>query len=59
MKASKKAGARAEVLKELVEFLWARKLWWLIPLMVLLVTFGLLLVFAQASGIAPFIYTLF
>ena len=59
MKASKKAGARAGVLKELVAFLWARRLWWLIPLMVLLVTFGLLLVFAQASGIAPFIYTLF
>ena len=59
MKASKKAGARAGVLKELMAFLWARRLWWLIPLIVLLVTFGLLLVFAQASGIAPFIYTLF
>ena len=47
------------MLKELVGFLWGRKLWWLIPLVVLLVTFGLLLVFAQASGIAPFIYTLF
>jgi hypothetical protein len=55
----KSAGARAGVLKEMVEFLWERKLWWLIPLVVLLVTFGLLLVFAQASGIAPFIYTLF
>jgi hypothetical protein len=55
----KSAGARAGVLKEMVEFLWARKLWWLIPLVVLLMAFGLLLVFAQASGIAPFIYTLF
>ena len=55
----KNAGARAGVLKEMVEFLWERKLWWLIPLVVLLVAFGLLLVFAQASGIAPFIYTLF
>ena len=55
----KSAGARAGVLKELVEFLWERKLWWLIPLVVLLVTFGMLMVFAQASGIAPFIYTLF
>jgi len=55
----KNAGARAGVMKEMVEFLWARKLWWLIPLVVLLMAFGLLLVFAQASGIAPFIYTLF
>lgn len=55
----KSAGARAGVLKELVGFLWERKLWWLIPLVVLLVTFGLLMVFAQASPIAPFIYTLF
>lgn len=59
MKISKGTGARAGVLKEMVEFLWQRKLWWLIPLVVLLVTFGMLMVFAQASGIAPFIYTLF
>jgi uncharacterized membrane protein YqiK len=40
-------------------FLWTRKLWWLMPMIVLLVLFGLLLIFAQATGIAPFIYTLF
>lgn len=55
----KSAGARAGVLKELVVFLWQRKRWWLIPLVLLLIGVGLLLVFAQASGIAPFIYTLF
>ena len=47
------------VVNELFGFLWARKLWWLIPMVMVLVVFGLLLVFAQASGIAPFIYTLF
>ncbi len=55
----KSAGARAGVVNELFGFLWERKLWWLIPMVVVLVAFGLLLVFAQASGIAPFIYTLF
>ncbi len=44
---------------ELIEFLWERKLYWLLPLVILLLAFGLLLVFASSSGIAPFIYTLF
>lgn len=44
---------------ELLSFLWQRKLWWLIPMVTLLLLFGLLLIFASASGIGPFIYTLF
>jgi hypothetical protein len=44
---------------ELLRFLWKRKLWWLIPMITVLVVFGLLLVFASASGVAPFIYSLF
>ena len=44
---------------ELLSFLWARKRWWLIPMVTLLLVFGLLLIFASASGIGPFIYTLF
>ena len=47
------------VVNELLRFLWQRKLWWLIPMVVVLLVFGLLLVFASASGIGPFIYTLF
>lgn len=47
------------VVGELLSFLWARKLWWLIPMIVVLMLFGLLMIFTQASGIAPFIYTLF
>jgi hypothetical protein len=47
------------VVNELLSFLWQRKLWWLIPMVVVLLVFGLLLVFASASGIGPFIYTLF
>ncbi len=44
---------------ELVTFLWKAKLWFLIPFVVMLLVFGGLLIFAQATGVAPFIYTLF
>lgn len=44
---------------ELLTFLWQRKLWWLIPMIVVLVLFGMILIFASSSAVAPFIYTLF
>ncbi|MCI0395262.1 MAG: DUF5989 family protein [Chloroflexi bacterium] len=47
------------VVGEFFQFLWARKLWWLIPMVTVLMLFALLLIFASSSGIAPFIYTLF
>jgi hypothetical protein len=47
------------VVGEILRFLWARKMWWLIPMVSVLLLMGLLLIFASASGIAPFIYTLF
>jgi hypothetical protein len=43
----------------MLRFMWKRKLWWLIPMVVVLLTLGLLIVFAAASGVGPFIYTLF
>ena len=51
--------SRMNVLGELLVFLWKRKLWWMIPMIVVLILFALLLVFAQGSAVAPFIYTLF
>jgi hypothetical protein len=47
------------VVGEVLTFLWKRKLWWLIPMVAALLVFGLLLIFATTSGVAPFIYTLF
>jgi len=44
---------------ELLNFLWHRKRWWLIPMIVIIVVFGLLFIFAAGSPLAPFIYTLF
>jgi hypothetical protein len=50
---------RVNIFAEFVEFLWERKLWWMIPMVVVLVLCGALLILAQSSAIAPFIYTLF
>jgi hypothetical protein len=36
-----------------------RKKWWLAPIILFLLLIGLLLVFAEGSAVAPFIYTLF
>ena len=47
------------ILKELWDFLRVRKRFWLAPIIIILIGLGLLLVFAQSSAIAPFIYTLF
>jgi drug/metabolite transporter superfamily protein YnfA len=40
-------------------FLRSRKKWWLTPFVVVLLLFGLLMVFAQSSALAPFIYAIF
>ena len=47
------------IAKELVSYMSARKKWWLMPVIAILVAVGGLLVLAQGSAIAPFIYTLF
>jgi hypothetical protein len=44
---------------ELWAFLRERKKWWLLPILVVLVLVSALLVFAQTSALAPFIYTIF
>lgn len=44
---------------ELWAFLRVRKKWWLLPIIVVMVLVGALLVFAQGSALAPFIYTIF
>jgi len=46
-------------LKEVWSFLRSRKKLWLLPIVVVLLAFGALLILAQTSAIAPFIYTLF
>jgi hypothetical protein len=52
-------GQRIGIAGELLAFLWRRKLWWLTPLVTVLLLLGLLLAFASATGVGPAIYTLF
>jgi hypothetical protein len=46
-------------IKELMGFLHREKKWWLIPLIAVLVVLALLIIFAQSSSIAPFLYPFF
>ena len=48
-----------EMLRELWAFMRARKKYWLVPVLVMRFVFGGLLVLAQGSAVAPFIYTIF
>jgi hypothetical protein len=48
-----------EFLRELFGFFFARKKYWLAPIVIILLAFGLLIVLTSGSAIAPFIYTLF
>ena len=47
------------IMMEFCEFLRVRKKYWLLPIVLVLLLLGALLVFAQGSAVAPFIYTLF
>jgi Family of unknown function (DUF5989) len=48
-----------DFLNDLWGFLKNRKKFWLLPLIVILLAFGLLIVLAAGTAIAPFVYTLF
>ena len=44
---------------EMMAFLWRRKMWWMFPMVAVLLLMGLAIGFGSASGVGPFIYTLF
>jgi hypothetical protein len=48
-----------EFLRELLLFLKVRKKFWLLPIILVMLVFGGLIILAQGSAVAPFIYTLF
>lgn len=47
------------LIREIFAYMGARKKWWLLPIIAVLVLVGGLLVLAQGSAVAPFIYTIF
>jgi hypothetical protein len=50
---------RAGIVAEVFQFLWETKLWWMAPMIILLLLLGILIIFAETSPVAPFVYTLF
>jgi drug/metabolite transporter superfamily protein YnfA len=51
--------SKGRVFAEFWQFLRQEKKYWLVPIVLVFVLFGLLIVFSQSSAVAPFIYTLF
>lgn len=52
----RQAHRRAGTVRELFRFLYARKLWWMMPLVVFFILLGILMVFAHAGSVAPWMY---
>lgn len=50
---------RMGVMGELLAFLWKRKLYWMLPMVITLMVFALLIIAGGSSPLSPFIYTLF
>ena len=48
-----------ETLFELIKFIFKRKKYWMIPLILILFLFGLVIILGEGSAVAPFIYTIF
>ena len=50
---------KLSIVGEFWAFMKVRKKWWLLPIVIFLILLGALIVFAEGSALAPFIYTLF
>ena len=48
-----------ETLKDLYRFLKETRNWWLVPIVLVLALTGILILLAENSAVAPFIYTVF
>jgi len=51
--------SKISIMLEFWEFLKVRKKFWLLPIVIMLVSMGALIVLTQGSAVAPFIYALF
>jgi hypothetical protein len=48
-----------DLFKEFWDFMKVRKKYWLLPIFIILILFGILIVLSQGTAVAPFIYTIF
>lgn len=51
--------SKLSMFMEIWDFIKTRKKWWLAPIIILVLLLSLLLIFAEGSVVAPFIYTIF
>ena len=51
--------SKLSIILEFWDFMRVRKKWWLAPIIIFLVLIGTMLILAEGSAVAPFIYTLF
>lgn len=59
MQMIREIGQKFGIAGELMAFIWERKMWWMFPIVIVLLFFGLLIVVGSTTGVGPFIYTLF
>jgi hypothetical protein len=51
--------SKVSIIKELIEFSMQNKKWWITPILFFLIIFGSLIILAEGSALAPFIYAIF
>jgi hypothetical protein len=51
--------SRIRIVADYFQFLREQKKWWVLPVVTFLIAFGAIIVLAQGSALAPFIYALF
>ena len=59
MQAMKDMKQRLGIAGDLLTFLWQARLWWMMPIVIVLLLLGLIIGFGSTTGVGPFIYTLF
>jgi hypothetical protein len=56
MRFFRKISSRLRTIALLFDFLWKRRLYWLIPLLIVVLMLAVVIILAQLAGIAPFLY---
>jgi len=54
-----KLNKKEPMLKELLEYLWKNKAWWITPPIIVFLIFGAMILFAETSPVGSFVYMLF
>gem|GEM_PF-1271432 len=57
MRALGEIGGKFSIAGSLFGFMWRRKLWWMLPVVFVLMVFGILIAVGSSTGVGPFIYT--